>query len=199
MGEMFPQTTALGAIAYVCWGIFLSVWIVGGAYNALRAPAAIRGRARINFLPGWIIGSIAVIVATRLVPQSAWASIRFWNLDVAVVGAALLVASTLLTLWARWTLGTMWSPVPQVRDHHQLRTDGPYRITRHPIYTGILGMLPGSVMLAGFGPITLALLVFGGVFLYRIPREEKLMTETFGDEYTRYQREVPPLLPFLSI
>ena len=123
----------------------------------------------------------------------------YWNFDVALAGAVLLVASTLLALWARWTLGTMWSSIPTVRQHHLLRTDGPYRITRHPIYTGILGMLLGSAMIVGFGPLLLALVVFGGIFAYRIPREEQLMIETFGDRYVRYQHQVPRLIPFLRV
>ena len=47
---------------------------------------------------------------------------------------AILVGSTVFTLWARWTLGKMWSSVPAVREKHELRTEGPYRVTRHPAY-----------------------------------------------------------------
>ena len=90
----------------------------------------------------------------------------------------------------------MWSYVPEVREHHELVTNGPYRVTRHPIYTSILGMLLGSAMMWGFGPFLLLVLAFGLIFAYRIPREEKLMTETFGERYVKYQREVPRLVPF---
>ena len=88
---------------------------------------------------------------------------------------------------------------PTLREHHELRTDGPYRFTRHPIYTGILGMLLGSALAAGFGHVIIALVGFGAVFLVRIPREEQLMLKTFGDQYARYQRKVPRLVPFLHI
>jgi protein-S-isoprenylcysteine O-methyltransferase Ste14 len=115
---------------------------------------------------------------------------------VAVGGAVLLVVSTVLALWARITLGRMWSYAPEVREHHELVTNGPYRITRHPIYTSILGMLLGSAMMWGFGPFLLLVIGFGLIFAYRIPREEKLMTETFGEQYVKYQREVPRLIPF---
>ena len=72
----------------------------------------------------------------------------------------------------------MWSASPNVlQSEHQLRTDGPYSVTRHPIYTGLLGMLLGSVLLNGLGA-TLALLAVGAVVLgARIPIEERLMTE----------------------
>ena len=45
----------------------------------------------------------------------------------------------------------MWSMDAAVKEGHRLRTEGPYGITRHPIYTGLLGMLLGSLLLAGVG------------------------------------------------
>ena len=66
-----------------------------------------------------------------------------------LLGLALLLAATGLTLWARLVLGTMWSAAPAVKAEHQLRTTGPYAVTRHPIYTGLLGMMLGSGLLAG--------------------------------------------------
>jgi protein-S-isoprenylcysteine O-methyltransferase Ste14 len=116
---------------------------------------------------------------------------RYW--------AGILVSSTLFTLWARWTLGKMWSSVPALREEHELHTDGPYRVTRHPIYTGILGMLFGSALVIGLGGVVVGLLVFGGVFLIRIRREEQLMLQTFGEQYVRYQRRVPRIVPFVHI
>ena len=94
----------------------------------------------------------------------------------------------------------MWSASPNVlQPDHELRTDGPYAVTRHPIYTGLLGMLIGTVLLNGLG-LTLALLVVGAVFLaIRIPIEERLMSETFPDEYSRYRDHVPRLVPGLHV
>ena len=81
--------------------------------------------------------------------------------------------------------------------HHELRTDGPYAITRHPIYTGLLGMLLGTVLLNGLG-VSLAFLAVGAGFLAtRIPIEERLMSKTFPDEYAHYRERVPRLVPGL--
>ena len=54
-----------------------------------------------------------------------------------------------------------------LREHPELRTSGPYRIIRHPIYTGILGMLLGSAMLLGSVMTLSALIVAVSVFLVR--------------------------------
>ncbi len=99
-----------------------------------------------------------------------------------IPGLILLVVATAFTIWARLALGSMWSMSPGVlQQRHELRTDGPYAVTRHPIYTGLLGMLVGTALLNGFGVSVVALLVGVVVFGSRVPVEEKLMSETFPE------------------
>jgi protein-S-isoprenylcysteine O-methyltransferase Ste14 len=185
----------------VCWGVFIVTWALGALYNARYAPRTVDRDGWLGFRwwQGWLVAGAGVGLVVAFVPRSMWAAVTFRSDVLAYIGLVVLVGSTLFTLWARWTLGKMWSSVPALREHHELHTNGPYRWTRHPIYTGILGMLLGTVLIAGFGGAILGLLVFGGVFLVRIPREEKLMLQTFGEQYVRYQREVPRLVPFLHI
>jgi protein-S-isoprenylcysteine O-methyltransferase Ste14 len=118
---------------------------------------------------------------------------------VRILGLLILVAATALTLWARFTLGTMWSAAPAVKDEHQLRTTGPYGITRHPIYTGTLGMMLGSLLLAGGGRWILPFPVFLVLTEIKIPFEEKLMLAEFPDDYPRYRQRVPKLIPGLRL
>ena len=113
------------------------------------------------------------------------------------LGLAVLLASTAFTLWARVALGTMWSMDAVVKEAHQLRTEGPYGITRHPIYAGMLGMLLGSLLLAGVGRTILILLAGAVFFEVKIREEERLMAATFPDEYVRYRQQVPQLIPGL--
>lgn len=188
-------------VVAACWGVFIATWAFGALYNARYAPKNVGGDGPLGFKwwQGWIVAAVGVSLLQAVVPRSVWAAITFRSDIAAWVGLVILIGSTIFALWARWTLGKMWSSFPTLREHHELHTDGPYRFTRHPIYTGILGMLLGSTLIAGFGGVMLALLVFSGVFLVRIPREEKLMLQTFGDQYVRYQRAVPQLVPFLHI
>ena len=185
----------------VCWAVFIGVWALGALYNARYAPATIKRDSSIAVQPwqGWIVAAAAVVLLQAFVPSTLWTAITFKSDWLAAAGLVLLIGSTLFTLWARWTLGRMWSSVPALREHHELHTSGPYRFTRHPIYTGILGMLLGSALGTGFGGVLVILLVFAGVFLVRIQREEKLMLQTFGEQYVRYQRRVPRLVPLLHI
>lgn len=86
-----------------------------------------------------------------------------------------------------------------VKQEHQLRTGGSYGITRHPIYTGILGMLLGTALLAGAGRWALIFPV--GVVLaeIKIHLEEGLMLAAFPGDYARYRQRVPQLVPGLRL
>lgn len=180
----------------VCWGAFGLTWLVGAIYNQSRAPAE---RTRTG-LGTWGTGWIIVAVAWTAVPRSAWNSLALHLPPWArIVGLAILLAATALTLWARFTLGTMWSAAPAVKQEHQLRTTGPYGITRHPIYTGILGMMLGSLLLAGGGRWILPFPVFLLITEIKIPFEEKLMLAEFPDDYPRYRQRVPKLIPGLRL
>ena len=95
------------------------------------------------------------------------------------------------------------SPQPNVpdvvQDHHQLRTDGPYGVTRHPIYTGLTGMLIGTALFDGLGTLTFVPVLGVCIWATRISIEERLMSATFPDEYERYRERVPQLVPGLRL
>jgi protein-S-isoprenylcysteine O-methyltransferase Ste14 len=180
-----------------CWLLLILVWFLGWLYNVARARRVVRGSSNPAFFG--LQGSLAVVVVVfllqRFVPMAVWRSISFWNPVLAVAGSIILVVSTLFTLWSRWTLGTMWTARPSIKEQHELRTDGPYHITRHPIYTGLMGMLLGTMLAAGFGGLLVAFVVAGLYCAFKIRTEESLLIETFGDRYRVYKRQVPAILP----
>ena len=112
-----------------------------------------------------------------------------------MIGAGVLIGSTLFAIWARLALGRSWSVGPRVAMDRGLRTDGPYAITRHPIYTGLLGMLLGSALLGGLGQWIVLFLAGLIVAVLKIRSEERLLLATFPDAYAAYRERVPALLP----
>jgi protein-S-isoprenylcysteine O-methyltransferase Ste14 len=180
-------------VTWICWGVVVAIWIVG-AIAGTRRPRGHRSGADTG-----MVWRLAAVLAAAVVYRLAHHNLRQvedHSPAIELPGLVLLLASTGFTLWARLSLGRMWSASPNMlQARHELRTDGPYAVTRHPIYTGLLGMLLGSVLLNGLG-VGLAFLVFGVAFVAgRIPIEERLMTATFPDEYPRYRRRVPRLVP----
>lgn len=185
----------------VCVGVVVVVWVAGALYNAFHtvrnASHAPRERTRSQpRSPALILVAVAcvglAIVGRRYFDDLAVGA--FW---VRVLGLAVLVATTLFTLWARFSLGIMWSMAPKVQGDHQLRTRGPYAVTRHPIYTGLLGMLLGGTLLSGIGQWIVLFPAALIVFEVKIRMEERLMVVTFPDDYPRYRHRVPQLVPGL--
>ncbi len=183
----------------VCWGAFGLTWVGGALYNALRGP---RKNTHASLRPLAIVVVIACaifLVILRALPTHTWRSLELQSPWGTGIGLVILLGSTVFTLWARFALGTMWTLDAAVKEGHALRTDGPYGITRHPIYTGILGMLLGSLLLAGVGRSLLLLPVGLVVFEVKLRVEEELMSATFPDDYPRYRKRVPQLIPGLRI
>jgi protein-S-isoprenylcysteine O-methyltransferase Ste14 len=179
-----------------CWGTVLFVWFAGVLYNGRRAP---RGRIRDRSGLGTYLVATAICAAVVLAGYGFVHSLVFDAVWLGVIGLAVLVASTVFSVWARLTLGTMWSVGPEVGGDRRLRTGGPYALTRHPIYSGLLGMLIGTMLVAG-GHELIALVVVGAIlFEVKIHQEERLMLATFPDEYPAYRRRVPQIVPGLGL
>lgn len=84
------------------------------------------------------------------------------------------------------------------KEHHELIGRGPYRYVRHPIYTGVLLMLLGTVILFGrsMGLILWGVSVAG--FRVKARQEERLLTKHFPTAYPRYRARVrAALIPFV--
>ena len=186
--------TASVTLIACCWGLCGIVWLAGAVYNARHAPVV---RRRVSRAWGWLLVVAAVWFAGAAVPDSVWRALTVHAPWLRALGAAVLLAGTAFTLWARAMLGTMWSAAVVSRQEHVLRTDGPYQITRHPIYTGLLAMLTGSALLDGLGRSLLAIALGGAIALVKLHLEERLMTEVFPGEYEEYRRHVPQLIPGL--
>ena len=95
-------------------------------------------------------------------------------------------------------LGRNWSISLDVREGHQLITDGIYRKVRHPMYTAFwLWAVAQALLLpnwvAGFSGIV----GFGILFFGRVAREEQMMLETFGDRYREYMARTHRVIPLI--
>jgi protein-S-isoprenylcysteine O-methyltransferase Ste14 len=179
-----------------CWGAVAVAWLAGAIYYESRAPAE---RSRTRFVAPMYISTAMVAGLTVAVPRADWLPLEIHVAGLRVLGLAILLAATALTVWARLALGTMWSAAPTVMQEHKLRSSGPYAVTRHPIYTGLLGMLLGSLLLAGGGPWIAPFAVYLVVLGLKIRIEERLMLAEFPDDYPRYRRHVPQLVPGLRL
>jgi len=100
-------------------------------------------------------------------------------------------------MWARYCLGRNWSGMVTIKEDHTLVRHGPYRLARHPIYTGLSFTLLGSALVFG----ELHCLIGAALAFFEWKRksliEERFMIEEFGRDYLEYRREVKALIPFV--
>jgi len=125
---------------------------------------------------------------------------RHFLSDSSVVACSGLAATVLgigLAIWARFILGSNWSSTVTVKQDHSLVQNGPYALVRHPIYTGFLLGLAGTVVALREvrGLVAFALVLVS--FLLKIRIEERFMREQFGGEYAEYSRRVKALVPLV--
>jgi protein-S-isoprenylcysteine O-methyltransferase Ste14 len=93
--------------------------------------------------------------------------------------------------WRAWAAGT-------IRKNAEVAQDGPYALSRHPLYFGNLTIATGFGLASGRLPILCAIMALClVVYLPLIRDEEALMLTLFGDHYREYMSKVPRLLPAL--
>ncbi len=121
----------------------------------------------------------------RLSPWAGW------------VGTAQFTGGLVLLWRSHADLGSNWSPSVQIREGHTLVTHGVFKRIRHPMYAahflwGCAQPLLLQNWIAGFS----MLVTLVPLMLVRVPREERMMLERFGEEYRSYMRRTVRGLPF---
>jgi protein-S-isoprenylcysteine O-methyltransferase Ste14 len=93
-------------------------------------------------------------------------------------------------------LGRNWSVTLEVRVGHSLITNGVYQRVRHPMYTAFfLWAIAQALLLPNWIAGFAGLLGFGTLFAFRVGREERMMLETFGDQYRQYAARTKRIIP----
>jgi protein-S-isoprenylcysteine O-methyltransferase Ste14 len=83
-----------------------------------------------------------------------------------------------------------------IRKNRELATEGPYRMTRNPLYFGSFLLTLGFAVMAWRIPAALLLLVpFGAIYAGVIRQEERDLEARFRDRFARFRAEVPAFFP----
>jgi protein-S-isoprenylcysteine O-methyltransferase Ste14 len=202
VSNKYPETFFRIAFWFLFGGLI--VMQIYFASRVHRAGERVKADRKAIEREGWgyvvvrIIGSLALITFLVLYAiNPTWLgvlSVPFPNW-LRWVGVALGCASFGLYSWAQATLGKEWSPHLQMREEHHLVTTGPYARMRHPIYTAYMVFMT-SIALVTANWFFVALFVVSVIVLaLRIPKEEQMLTEVFGEEYKAYMRRTGGLFP----
>jgi protein-S-isoprenylcysteine O-methyltransferase Ste14 len=152
-------------------------------------------------------GSIAGVVLQGFSYGIVWSVHRYFfspfisstrpiEITYAVVTVAIAFGSVFIVMAAVQALGKEWSVTARLVEGHQLATRGPYRFVRHPIYTGMFGMLVATgLAISHWIGLVLAIVIFFVGTVIRVRIEERLLRALFGPEFDDYVRRVPAMLP----
>lgn len=139
--------------------------------------------------------SLAMVIAVPATDRHNIAIVR--PDEVRYLGLIIFAAGFLVMNWSEYTLGKQFSVQVTIQEGHQLITNGPYRMLRHPRYLGIILMNLGLALTfaAGVGLGIVAVLI--GVLLWRVHDEEILMRQEFGAEWDTYAEKSWQIVPYL--
>jgi protein-S-isoprenylcysteine O-methyltransferase Ste14 len=176
---------SLTASVFILWGVFWLYWLIS-AFTAKRGSRRLGSR-----FPG-----LTLLVALVVVRVFRTATLAVHSPVLRGVGVVLLLAGLGFAVWARIYLGRNWGMPMSEKEAPELVTSGPYRLVRHPIYSGLLLAILGTALATNLYWLVV-LLVIGIYFVYSARVEERLLTASFPDAYAGYVARTKMLIPFL--
>ncbi len=115
---------------------------------------------------------------------------------LAWLGLFFAIAALVMFRLTHKALGRNWSISLELRQDHRLITEGVYRHVRHPMYTAFwLWAVAQALLLPNWFAGFAGIVGFGALFFGRIAREERMMMESFGDEYRAYMQRTSRVIP----
>jgi len=198
-------------IAYGLWLAFIVSWWIAAIWTA-KATVKSRGWSSMLWFAGFVIGFGLLFTPahqdgffahggfSEIVPLSsrdvlwvtpAWAG---WPLF------ALEVAGLVFAWWARLHLGALWSGMLTLREGHRVVDTGPYRLVRHPIYTGFIASAWALALIVATPAALTGALVLTVVMSLKSKTEERLLRRELGEaSYADYAARTPMLVPFAPV
>jgi protein-S-isoprenylcysteine O-methyltransferase Ste14 len=195
VAEFFPSDQA--ALFYNLAAI---LWILSEIVGSFLIPSLRRRGAKIErqdrgsrFL---IVGSIFLSIGIAF----SFAALGIARLPdwVSYAGSALMLAGIVLRQWSIAVLGGYFSQSVGIQKGQKVVSGGPYRLIRHPSYTGALMIVTGvGLALRSLGALFVILILVGLAFGFRIRMEERVLVSELGDEYLQYSKRTKRLIPYI--
>ena len=180
--------TAVEVAFAVGWAAFWLGWLGAGFFAK---------RGRVPWSRELRVRAVLVVLVILLVRLGAFRN-HGLNRDLwrGGLGLVLFALGLGFAIWARVNIGRNWGAPMTRKDEPELVTSGPYRLVRHPIYSGILLAAVGTAVALSWWWLVAVALV-GGFFVYNATVEERYLTQQFPDTYPAYKRSTRMLIPFI--
>jgi protein-S-isoprenylcysteine O-methyltransferase Ste14 len=177
----------------LCWVVIALIWLISAlSVKPTKERQPLPGRL-IYLLLTLVVAMLLnrgireVHLARAVLPHTLWTSI---------LADIIVLAGLVFAVWARVVLGGNWSARVTLKEGHELIQRGPYRVVRHPIYSGLLLMVLGAAVLVGRVSGLLALVICFCGFWIKLRQEEAWLTRRLQG-YSEYKARTKALVPFV--
>ncbi len=193
--SIFPSSTAASI-----FHIVLILWILSELVGGIIIPNIRRGGTTVHrkdrgsglFLFATLFASIVIayyFAGTSIAMLPSW---------VFYPGIILMILGIIFRQWSIAVLGRFFSATVGTQEGQKVVDRGPYRLIRHPSYTGVLLTLIGLGLALQSGAAVIALIfLFALAYGYRIHIEEKVLMSELGEEYIEYQKRTKKIIPYV--
>src|SRR5215831_9538983 len=179
---------AIEVVFAVGWGAFWLYWLVA-AFSVKKGRVLWSRELRIRV----VIVLLAVLLVRLGAFRDAGVNTDLWR---AGFGLVLFALGLGFAVCARVEIGRNWGAPMTHKDEPELVTGGPYRVVRHPIYSGVLTAGVGTALaLSWLWLIGVALA--GVYFVYSATVEERDLSAQFPYTYPAYKRSTKMMVPFI--
>jgi len=145
----------------------------------------------------WLVIVVSLMAGIFVAKQWPAAALPYHRAFV-FAGVVLFVAGLFLRWWAIITLGRFFTLDVTIEKDHELVERGPFRMVRHPSYTGVLLAFVGlALSLGNWAALLVVLLPIGVAFIHRMNVEEEALSRALGSRYADYMRRTKRLVPFV--
>lgn len=143
----------------------------------------------------WIV--IMISIGAGVFVAGNWrAAASPYGREFAVLGVVLFVAGLLLRWWAIVTLGRFFTVDVTIEKDHEVVERGPFRLVRHPSYTGVLLAFVGwALTLGNWAAMLVVLVPIFAAFIHRMNVEEEALRGALGERYREYMKRTKRLVP----
>jgi protein-S-isoprenylcysteine O-methyltransferase len=176
--------------------LLFSLWITSEVFLLVKRKAT-SGLAAAD--QGFVKQALIFFVFTNLLAIACLAVFRqavFATEITAVAGLALMVSGLLLRWWSVVHLGRFFTVNVAVADDHCVIVTGPYRVIRHPSYTGMLLTCLGvGVCFGNYASLLVMIVPIVALTLKRVRVEEEALSSALGQGYRTYMGHTKRLIP----
>ena len=181
----------------IAWGLLIMYWFISG----IKAKKSSYNESLyIQFIFYWLPLILAIYllgpderVGNSLIKGNFVSGTHLTE----AIGLSLCYLGLLIACWSRYLLGKNWSVSVQKKEEHELIKNGTYRLIRHPIYSGLILMFLGNAIIVGRWRGLIGVLIVFISFWFKLKKEEKWMTDLFGNKYLEYILNTKALVPWL--